>query len=305
MCSMMRLDFPWIAIPRQRRQLLSCRATDKPLKRPSRRLRQLPNGMDADFGEPRPGNWAHPPHQLDRQVMKEIQLGVGIDNHQPVGFGHLRGDLCQVFGARNADRDWKTNFCPDTTTYCFRNLGWRAEEMGATRNVSEGFVNGNPLYEGRKIIEHIDGGIAQPLVFLEMPADKDQLRTKLTSPPSRHTATNSKGLGFVRGCKHHPAADGDRFAAQGRVEQLLDRCIEGIKVGMEDGGCCLHPDRPPAKYGKRINRNRYKLSTPIAIMSPMTTSSPAEVPCASAPARSPLRLLRSIVRLRLPGMCSR
>ena len=41
-------------------------------------------------------------------------------------------------------------------------------------------------------IEHIDGGIAQPLVILEMPADKDQLWTQLTGSPSRHTATDSK-----------------------------------------------------------------------------------------------------------------
>jgi hypothetical protein len=46
-----------------------------------------------------------------------------------------------------------------------------------------------------------------------------------------------------------PAADGDGFAAQGRVEQLLDRCIEGIEVSVEDGGCCSHPDRPPEKFG--------------------------------------------------------
>jgi hypothetical protein len=24
---------------------------------------------------------------------------------------------------------------------------------------------------------------------------------------------------------------------------LLDRCIEGIEVGVKDGGCCVHPDR--------------------------------------------------------------
>jgi hypothetical protein len=34
----------------------------------------------------------------------------------------------------------------------------------------------------------------------------------------------------------HPTADGDGPAAQGRVEQLLDRGIEGIQVRMEDGG---------------------------------------------------------------------
>jgi hypothetical protein len=79
-----------------------------------------------------------------------------------------------------------------------------------------------------------------------MPFDKDQLRTQLTSPPPRHTATDPKRLGFVRSGEYHSAANGDGFAAQGWVEQLLDRCIEGIEIRMEDGGRCIHPDRPPA-----------------------------------------------------------
>jgi hypothetical protein len=43
------------------------------------------------------------------------------------------------------------------------------------------------------------------------------------------------------------AADGDRLAAQGRIEQLLDRGIEGVKVCMEYSGCRFHPNRSPAK----------------------------------------------------------
>src|SRR5262249_12794142 len=118
---------------------------------------------------------------------------------------------------------------------------------GCTRNVSKGLVDGNSLDERSEIIEHIDGSITQPLVILEMADDKDQLWTKLASPPSRHTATDSKRLGLVRGGENHAAADGDRFSAQRRVEQLLDRCIEGIEVRMEDGGCCLHSDRRPRR----------------------------------------------------------
>jgi len=49
-------------------------------------------------------------------------------------------------------------------------------------------------------------------------------------------------------------ADGDRFAAQGRVEQLLDRCIEGIEVCMEDGGCRFHPDRSPVTFRGVLER---------------------------------------------------
>jgi len=41
--------------------------------------------------------------------------------------------------------------------------------VGAPRNVSKGLVDGNPFDERSKIIEHIDGSVAQPLVILEIP----------------------------------------------------------------------------------------------------------------------------------------
>jgi hypothetical protein len=44
----------------------------------------------------------------------------GIDNHQSVGLGHLRGNFCQVLGARHADRDGKANFCPNTAEISIR-----------------------------------------------------------------------------------------------------------------------------------------------------------------------------------------
>src|SRR5436309_485440 len=189
---MMRPDLPWITIPRERCQLLSRRAAEQPLERVAWHLRSLPDGMDANLGQPRASNQAHSPHQLDRQVVKEIQLGLGIDDHQPVRFGHLRGNFREVLGACHADRDWKAKLRAHTTTYCSRDLRRRTEKVGAPRNVSKGLVDGNAFDERSEIIEHIDGSIAQPLVILEMPADKDQLRTQLTGSPSRHTATDSK-----------------------------------------------------------------------------------------------------------------
>src|ERR1700730_5640634 len=88
----MSLDLPWIAIPRQRREFLSCRGTEQPLERSYPLL-----------GQPCPGDKSDSPHQLDWQVVKELQLGVGIDNHEPVGLGHLRSDFCQMLGSRYTD----------------------------------------------------------------------------------------------------------------------------------------------------------------------------------------------------------
>ena len=168
--------------------------------------------------------------------MKEVELGVGIDNHEPVGLGHLRGDFRQVLGARDADRDRQAKLVSHAAADRACDVGRRTEEMGAASNVGKGLVDGDPLDEGREVIEHRDGGIAQPLVILEVAADENQLRAELARLPARHAAAHAEGLGFVRSGKHDTAADRDRLAAQGRVEQLLDRGVEGIQVSMEDGG---------------------------------------------------------------------
>jgi len=125
------------------------------------------------------------------------------------------------------------------------NFGRRTEERGAARDIGKGLVDGNPLDEGREIVDHLDSGIAQPLVVLEMAVDKNELRTEPARLPSRHAAADPERLGFVRSGKHNPAPYGDGLAAQRRVEQLLDRGIEGVQVCMEDAGNRFHPNRSP------------------------------------------------------------
>src|SRR5262249_48538490 len=103
LCSMMRPDLPRITIPRERHELLSGRAASYSLKRRSRHLRQLSNGVNTDLGEPRASDGAYSPHQVDRQVVKEIQLGFRIDDQQPVRLSHLRGNFREVLGARHTN----------------------------------------------------------------------------------------------------------------------------------------------------------------------------------------------------------
>jgi len=46
-------------------------------------------------------------------------------------------------------------------------------------DVGESLVDGDAFDEGREIAEHVDRGIAQPLILLEMAADENELRTEL------------------------------------------------------------------------------------------------------------------------------
>ena len=86
----------------------------------------------------------------DRQAVQESELRVRIDNHQPIGLGHLRGNLGKMLGARNADRDGQTNLCPHAAPYLGRDCGRRTEQMGATLDVGDGLVDGNPLHQRRE-----------------------------------------------------------------------------------------------------------------------------------------------------------
>src|SRR5262245_22354046 len=93
-------------------------------------------------------------------------------------------------------------------------------------------------------MKHVDGGIAKPMVVFEMTADEDQLWTKLARSTPRHAAADSECFSLVRCGQHNSAANGNGFAAQRRIDQLFDRCMEGIEVGVKDSGCCVHLRQP-------------------------------------------------------------
>src|SRR5262245_66115645 len=112
--------------------------------------------------------------------------------------------------------------------------------MRAPGNVGEGLIDGDALDGRREIAQDCDGGIAEPLVFVEMSADKHEGGTELPRATSRHPASYAEGPRFVRGREHDAAADRNRLAAQARVKQLFDRRIEGVEVRVENGGCGDH-----------------------------------------------------------------
>src|SRR5947208_3723790 len=112
--------------------------------------------------------------------------------------------------------------------------------MRAPCNVGEGLVDGDALDGRREIAQYCDGGVAEPLVFVEMSADKREVGTELPRAPSRHAASYAEGPRFVGGRENDAAADRNRLAAQARVEQLFDRRIKGVEVCVENGGCENH-----------------------------------------------------------------
>src|SRR5215510_10025013 len=107
-------------------------------------------------------------------------------------------------------------------------------------HVGEGLVDGDALDGRCEIAQDSDGGVAEPLVFVEMSADKHEVGTEFSRAPSRHAASHTEGSRFVRGREHDAVADRNRLAPQARVKQLFDRRVKGVEVRVEDGGCGTH-----------------------------------------------------------------
>src|SRR4030095_2452328 len=128
----------------------------------------------------------------------------------------------------------------------------RPEEMRAPCNVSEGLVDGDALDGRREIAQDSDGGVAEPLVFVEMSADKHEVVTELPRAPSRHAASYAEGPRFVGGRENDAAADGNRLVSPARVKQLFDRSIKGVEVRVENGGCGTHLVASWLLMGERI-----------------------------------------------------
>src|SRR5262249_8840784 len=113
----------------------------------------------------------------------------------------------------------------------------------------------------------------------EMAGYKLQIWAQLARPSSRHPSMNTKDLGFVGSCKHNPTPDGNRLAAQRRVEQLFDRGVKSVEVRMQNRRrACVHVARPtPCIDGKRTpehkENNEMNVKPPVAsvILSGSTT----------------------------------
>src|SRR5437868_7591570 len=100
--------------------------------------------------------------------------------------------------------------------------------MRASGDVREGLVDRDALYVRREIAEDRDGGVAEPLVFIEVSADKHQAGTQLPRLPSGHAASYAEGPRFVGRREHDAAADRNGLASQPGVEQLFDRGVKEI-----------------------------------------------------------------------------
>ena len=177
---------------------------------------QLTDGGDADLGEARSRWRADAPHQCDGQLVKELEFSVWIDDDQSIRLRNLRCDLARCLVRATPIDIGASSSRAREPEPSVRSLPARPKEMRAPCHVGEGLVDGDALDGRREIADDSDGSVAEPLVFVEMSADKHEVGTELPRASSRHAASYAEGPRLQGRRENHAAADRNRLAAQAR-----------------------------------------------------------------------------------------
>ncbi len=111
--------------------------------------------------------------------------------------------------------------------------------MAAAGELEIGLVEGRLLDVGRVGVEDAEKALGEGLVDLVVAADKDALGAELVALAEGHAGVDAELAGLVgAGRGHAPlvgqAADDDRLALEGRVEQDLDGREKGVDVDVDD-----------------------------------------------------------------------
>ena len=102
--------------------------------------------------------------------------------------------------------------------------------------------------------------VAELLIAAEMATDEKEIAAQLARPPPWHAAADAVAPGFVRCRQYNAAAHGDGPVSECWVQQLLNRRIEGVEVGMQDrrppGWRKFHPRQTSRTYVRLPGRRR-------------------------------------------------
>ena len=164
-------------------------------------------------------------------------------------------------------------------------------------DVEERLVDRQPLDERRGVVEHLEHRLAGVGVGLEPRRHDDGVGAQPPGLAPAHRRAHAERLGLVAGGEHDAAADDDRPAAQRGVVALLDRRVEGVEVGVQDGrlACPRTHVRTAVKSltppgGSAVRARPDAMALPLeAVMSgatmgaPLTVASSASTTISGAP----------------------
>ena len=195
----------------------------------------LADGGDPPVAELLGGDGSDPPESFDRQRVEEGQLAVGWHHQEAVGLGHAARHLGQELGAGHPDGDRQPDPLEDVAAQPHGDVAGGAREAPQPADVEEHLVDRQPFDQRGGVVEHLEHRLAGLRVGRHPGLDHDGPRAHPAGLGATHRGAHSVGLGLVAGRQHDPRTDDHRSAPQpGRIP-LLDRRVERVEVGVEDG----------------------------------------------------------------------
>ena len=199
---------------------------------------------DASVAQLLRSGWAHTPQPFNRQRMQELKFTARFHDQEPIGFADGACDLGQELGRSTTHADGEADFGKDPSTeFCSDDLT-RSHEPVKPGDVQECLVDRHGFDLGCGVVEDVKDGLACIGVCLHTWRNFDDVWAQLAGLASIHCGPDTHGPRFVTCRKHDTTANHHWAVSQGGVVSLLDRCIEGIKVGMQDRRHRTHVPTP-------------------------------------------------------------
>ena len=243
---------PWVAVVGERVQLAAGGAAEQRHELVLASRATCADGRDPVRVQLAGGDRADAPQPLDRQRMQERELGAGGTTSRPSGFATALATL-----ARNLVGATPTVIGSPTSSST-RAAAARRSRAASRRSAACRGRRGTPRRStaprpaascrGRRRTPPCSPPSTPPSA-----ADHDRVRAQPPRPPPAHRRPHPARLRLVAGRQHHAAADDHRPAAQPRIVALLDRRVERVEVGVQDGGLSSHEHMfaSPASDGSR------------------------------------------------------
>jgi hypothetical protein len=186
---------------------------------------QLLGGLGADAPQP--------PH---RKGMQKLQLAARRDHQQTVGLALLAGEFRQELCAGDPHGDGQAYLIAHASPQSRADSRGLTGRPPQTAHTEECLVDRDRFDQRGGIAKDRKDSLAGPGVRRHPRRDDDGMWAQVQGLPAAHRGTHAIRLGLVAGGEDYATPDDDGAAAQLGVIALLDRCIEGIQVGVHDGG---------------------------------------------------------------------
>ena len=186
------------------------------------------------------GHATDAPQALDRQRMQEVELAIRRHEEEPVRLGDRTRDLGEELRARDPDRDRQPDPLAHGTPEEIAVKLRRAGDAAQPADVEERLVDREALDERRGVAEDREDGLARRRVGVHPRRHNDGLGAERPRLPPVHRGAHAAPLRLVAAREHDAAADDHGPPAQVRCVALLDRGVERVEIGVQDGGLAVH-----------------------------------------------------------------